>query len=93
MLEIVRQKPAKELGSTDLNDLSDERDSSPAVMLRKNDFNSSTKLTALSEDLREMRALTDNAAGCLSEARSAAGSRPLFPGCRIFTVHQLFGFD
>jgi hypothetical protein len=32
----------------------DDQESSPAVMLRKNNFNSSTKLKALSEDLHEI---------------------------------------
>lgn len=53
LLEIVRRKPAKKPNAIDLDDLDNDRESSPAVMLRKNNFNSSTKLDALSEDLRE----------------------------------------
>ncbi|KAF8512694.1 SNF2 family N-terminal domain-containing protein [Gautieria morchelliformis] len=55
LLEIVRTKPVKKLGSPDAGDVGDDRDSSPAVMLRRNNFNSSTKLDALSEDLRRLR--------------------------------------
>ena len=51
LLEVVRRKPVKRLGSPDPDELSCDADSSPAVMLRKNNFNSSTKLNALCEDL------------------------------------------
>jgi len=44
----VKQMPVDD----DNEDLCEDRKSSPAVVLRKNDFNSSTKLNALSEDLR-----------------------------------------
>ncbi|KAF8576054.1 hypothetical protein K439DRAFT_1655324 [Ramaria rubella] len=55
LLEVVRKKPSKISNTDELNDFNDERDSSPAVILRQNNFNSSTKLNALLEDLRRLR--------------------------------------
>ncbi|KAF8514339.1 SNF2 family N-terminal domain-containing protein [Hysterangium stoloniferum] len=55
LLEVVRRKPTKRHDSLQPDDLNDDRDSSPAVMLRRNTFNSSTKLNALSENLRRLR--------------------------------------
>jgi DNA repair protein RAD5 len=43
------------IGSTDPGDVGDAWDSSPVVALRRNNFNSSTRLDVLSEDFRRLR--------------------------------------
>jgi DNA repair protein RAD5 len=59
LLEVVRKKAPKfQARPKDSDDLDGHRESSPAVILRKNDFSSSTKLNALSEDLRKWDELT-----------------------------------
>ncbi|KIJ52509.1 hypothetical protein M422DRAFT_202622 [Sphaerobolus stellatus SS14] len=55
LLEVVRRKPIEQREQQQENDLDGDRGSSPAVVLRKNNFNSSTKLNALTEDLRRLR--------------------------------------